>query len=239
MKQSKKSSPLDDVVYPPFEGFPKEGFKFLRDLKKHNNREWFNKHKPDYEEFVKFPMETLLASLREPVRAMAPEIVIHPKKSMFRIYRDTRFSKNKTPYKTHAAAAISPPGRWQMSGGFYMHVEPGRVFAGGGMYMPDGPQLKKIRSAIASKGKEFLGTVRSAPFKKTYGELMGDRLSRYPQGFKADDPMIEWLKFKHFYSIAEWDEKVAYDARFIRRLTDAFKTMLPLVRFINSAIGKR
>ena len=97
---------LDQEMFPPFDGFPKEGIRFLKRLKKNNNREWFNNHKSEYEDFVKLPMQSFIASIAAPLAKIAPEIDVNPRRSMFRIYRDTRFSKNKTPYKTHAAAVF-------------------------------------------------------------------------------------------------------------------------------------
>src|ERR1700741_1275629 len=142
---------MDIQIFPPFNGFPREGIKFLRQLKKNNNRDWFAEHKQEYEEFVKFPMQSLIASLHEPMLKLAPEFEVNPKRSLFRIYRDTRFSKDKTPYKTHVSAIFHLKGGWAESAGYYVHIEPGEIYLGGGIYMPSGPQLKKIRSAIAKQ----------------------------------------------------------------------------------------
>src|SRR6266852_250466 len=106
---------LDLEPLPPFEGFPKQGIAFLKKLKTNNSREWFKSHKSDFEDHVKLPMQSLIASLREPMSKLAPEIEVNPKTSIFRIYRDTRFSKNKAPYKTHVAAVFHPRGHWETS----------------------------------------------------------------------------------------------------------------------------
>jgi uncharacterized protein (TIGR02453 family) len=228
---------LDAEMYPPFGGFPKEGITFLRQLKKNNNREWFAKHKPEFEDFVKLPMQSLIASLREPMSRIAPEFDVHPKRSMFRIYRDTRFSKNKLPYKTHVAAVFHRKGNWQGSAGYYCHIEPGQVFLGGGIYMPDSAQLKKIRAAIAGRSEEFLSIVGDKSFKRKFGGLEGEKLKRNPLGYRADHPMIEWLKFKQFFTGVEWEEKSCYTPKVVGNIAQIYKDMLPLIRFLNEALG--
>jgi uncharacterized protein (TIGR02453 family) len=231
-----KETPLDLDAHPPFAGFPPEGIRFLRQLKANNNREWFAAHKEEYVEFVRLPMESLLAALSGPLEKVAPEMHVDPKKSMFRIYRDTRFSRNKEPYKTHVAAIIHPKGHWEESAGLYLHIEPGEVYLGGGIYMPDGGQMKKIRGAIASKPKEFLEIVGGKRFAKAFGALQGDRLSRAPLGYLPDHPMIEWLKWKQYFVAVEWKEKAASGKDFVRRVADVYAEMMPLVNFINGAL---
>lgn len=233
-----KPSPIDLDVYPPFAGFPPEGLKFLRQLKTRNTREWFASHRDEYIEFVKLPMESLIAALAAPIEKIAPEMYVNPKKCMFRIHRDTRFSKNKDPYKTHVAAIFHPKGHWEESAGFYLHIEPGEVFLGGGIYMPDGQQLKKIRAAIVAKPKAFLGIIKSARFIKTFGSLRGGQLSRAPLGYTPDDPMIEWLKYKQFFIAVVWKESAARQKDFVGRVAGVYKEMLPLVRFLNSALHR-
>ena len=155
---------LDAEMFPPFDGFPKEGIKFLTQLKKNNNRPWFNKHKSEYEDFIKLPIQSLIASLKAPMAKVAPEIEVNPKRSMFRIYRDIRFSKNKAPYKTHVAAVFHLKGNWQNSAGYYVHIEPKVIYVGGGIYMPDSTQLKKIRHAIADNPRA--GVLRHRPCRR-------------------------------------------------------------------------
>lgn len=232
-------TPLIDLgAYPPFAGFPPEGLQFLRKLKKNNRRDWFAEHKGEYEEFVRFPMETLIASLAGPLEEIAPGMLVHPKKSMFRIYRDTRFSKDKKPYKTHVAAVFHPTGKWQDGAMFYMHIEPGRTFLAGGIYMPDGQQLKTIRAAIARDPKKFLAVVNSKSFKTNFGALEGKKLSRAPMGYTPGHPMIEWLKFKQFIAVVEWPEEAAAKRNFIGRASSVYEKLLPLVNFVNNALHK-
>lgn len=229
---------FDDVQFPPFEGFPKEGLAFLRRLKRNNNREWFAAHKSEYEEHVKFPMQCYIASMQPLFEDFAPEFDLHPKKSVFRIYRDTRFSGDKTPYKTHSAAHFELAKRPKLfdGAGYYVHIEPGEVFLGGGIYMPDHDQLKLIRTAIAERGEEFLSILNEKKFKKFFSSMNGEKLSRPPKGFLPDHPMIEFLKFKQFFVGLEWAEPVCYKRDFLKRSAEAFSVATPFIRFLNSAM---
>lgn len=233
-----KRPEIEEHLFPPFEGFPPEGIRFLRSLRRNNNREWFGKHRQEYEEFVKLPMQSLIAALAGPMELAAPEIEVNPRKSMFRIHRDTRFSRDKKPYKTHVAAIFHPRGHWGESAGLYLHIEPGEVYLGGGIYMPDGAQLKKIRGAIADHPTAFLGILRKPSFRKAFGSLEGDTLSRAPLGFRPDHPMIGWLKFKQFFVSAMMPERAALGRDLVRRVMIVYREALPLVRFINRALQK-
>lgn len=231
--------PLIDIeFYPPFNGFPKEGIRFLEQLRKNNNRSWFQAHKSEYENLVKLPMQSLIAAVRAEFAKFAPEIEVHPKRSMFRIYRDIRFSKNKAPYKTHVAAVFHPKGHWQKTAGYYLHIEPGEVFLGGGIYRPPTDQLREIRRALVERSEEFLSIVNDRSFRKRFGELDGDKLQRVPQGYDADHPMAEWLKYKWIYAGVTWPHEKSFSPRFPREAARIYEQVTPLVRFLNSAIGK-
>lgn len=234
----KNFSPLDLEVYPPFEGFPREGIQFLKALKKNNNREWFAKHKTEYEDYVKLPMQSFVAALKPLIGKFAPEVDVHPKRSMFRIYRDTRFSKDKTPYKTHVAAVFHIRGHWQNSAGYYIHIEPGGVYAGGGMYMPDSDQLRKLRRAIAGQQEDFLSIVTSRTFKRRFDGIEGEKLQRVPQGFEPNHPMGEWLKHKQFYTGVEWKERECYSPSLTKNVVEVFKELYSFILFLNGALGK-
>ncbi len=227
---------LVDEMLPPFAGFPVEGIQFLRRLKRNNNRQWFASHKTEYEQLVKFPMLTLIASLKPHMEKLAPEIDINPRRNIFRIYRDTRFSRDKTPYKTNIAAVFHLRGHWQESAGFYVHIEPGNVYVGGGIYMPNGRQLKKIRQAIADRSGEFLSIVCDDGFVKLFTALEGEKLSRIPHGFPKDHMMSEWLKRKSYYAGVEWKEETCLKRTFIKKVLSVYEEILPLVRFLNSAL---
>jgi uncharacterized protein (TIGR02453 family) len=228
----------DDILYPPFTGFPGSGLDFLRKLKKNNNRPWFQSHREEYEESLRFPMQCLITGLAVRLHDEAPEVEFNPKKSIFRIYRDTRFSKNKTPYKTNIAAWFQARGTKADSEtpGLYLGVEPEEVFVGGGLYMPSGSQLKAIRRSIAENPEEYLEVVRSPRFRKRFGGIQGAVLSRAPLGYPPDHPMIEHLRHKQFFVGVEPDEKSCYTPRFLETVAGVFTDTMPLVRWLLRAM---
>lgn len=233
------ANPLVDLdAFPPFDGFPKEGIAFLRRLKKNNNREWFAQHKGEYEDLVKAPMQSLVASLRPHFERFAPEYELNPRTAIFRIYRDTRFSNDKTPYKTHVAAHFVLRGapKGFLGSGYYMEVEPGGAYVGGGIYMPESDQLKKIRKAIDRRANEFLAIVHAPTFKKRFGKLEGNTLQRMPKGFDDDHPMREWLKLKQFFAGSSMPVANATRASFVKETASVCETLTPLVRFLNEAL---
>ena len=226
--------PLEELAYPPFAGFPPEGLPFLRRLKRNNNRDWFQKHKQEYEEVVRFPMECLISSLRPRMADVAGDFDFHPRKSIFRIYRDTRFSKDKTPYKTNIAASFEPRGVRDPTGlpGLYIGIGIDEIFAGGGLYMPSGDQLKAIRANIAEKPDEIRGIVGDPQFVKHLGELMGDRLVKAPLGYPRDHPMIDFLRLKQFFVGAEYEELECQKPRFLESIVRVFTASMPLLRWL-------
>lgn len=233
-----KSLPLPDLdFYPPFEGFPKKTIVFLKNLKKNNNRPWFEKHKEEFEHHVKIPMQSMIVALQPHFQRFAPEVEVHPKRSLFRIYRDVRFSKDKSPYKTHVAAHFVPRGKTKGTegSGYYFHIEPGQVFVGGGIYMPQGDQLKKIREAIAGKSDRFLSIVQEPAFKRMFGKLAGEKLQRVPHRFEPNHPMAEWLKLKQFFVFVEWPEAKCSKKSFMSDVARVCEMAAPLVRFLNNA----
>jgi uncharacterized protein (TIGR02453 family) len=184
-------------------------------------------------------MQSLIVALQPHFEKFAPEFDVNPKKSIFRIYRDVRFSKDKTPYKTHVAAhfVLSGKPKGVEGSGFYLHIEPGEVFLGGGIYMPDSDQLKKIRRAIAGHSEEFLSLMSQRNFKKTFGTLQGEKLQRVPQGYEPDHPMAEWLKHKQFFLWVEWSESRCLKEKFAEEVASIFKAATPMVRFLNDAMS--
>ncbi len=233
-------TPLDEHMFPPFTGFPKEGVGFLKRLKKNNNREWFQKHKTDYEELVRFPMQCLIASLAQRMADDAPEIEFNPRRSIFRIYRDVRFSKNKAPYKTNIAASFELRGRKKgvtETPGLYLHIEPGEVFIGGGLYMPSGDQLKSIRRSIADHADAYLAIIRDKAFRRLFHGIQGEKLVNAPLGFSRDHPMIEHLRHKQFFVYRSLDEKVCYTSRLTELAALTYIPMLPLIRWLADQTG--
>ncbi|HTY57914.1 MAG TPA: DUF2461 domain-containing protein [Bacteroidota bacterium] len=234
-----KSAPLEDFLYPPFAGFPRSGLAFLHRLKKNNNRPWFQARKAEYQENVRFPMECLIAGLAARLHDDVPEVEFNPRKSIFRIYRDTRFSKNKTPYKTNVAAWFglrSMKGNTE-SPGLYVGVGTDEVWIGGGLYMPTGEQLKAIRRSIADSPDEYLAVVRSPRFRKKLGGIQGEMLSRAPLGYRPDHPMIEHLRHKQFFAGVELDERACTAPRFLETVAVVFTDTMPLVRWLARAVS--
>ena len=234
------NTPLSDLeLFPPFEGFPREGIAFMKRLKRNNNRPWFEKHRDEYESFVKLPMQSLIAALQPHFQKFGPEFDVNPKRSLFRIYRDVRFSKDKTPYKTHVAAHFVLRGKPKgvEGSGYYLHIEPGQAYLGGGIYMPDSDQLKKIRRAIAERSDQFLSILRQAKFKKEFGKLEGEKLQRVPQGYELGHPMAEWLKQKQFFVWVEWPESKCMKKEFVDEVARVYEAAAPLIRFLNDAMA--
>jgi uncharacterized protein (TIGR02453 family) len=232
-----KTHPLDEKSFPPFAGFPREGLRFLSRLRKNNNRPWFRSHKDEYEQYVRFPMQCLIASLAETMESVTGEIEFNPLRSMFRIYRDVRFSRNKSPYKTHVAAAFNLKGRKGPVEvpGFYLHIEPGGVFVGGGVYMPTSDQLKAFRKSIAEDPSAFLEVVRNRSFVRAYGTIQGEKLQRSPLGFPRDHPMTEYLRYKQFYVGTDLEEKACLSPRFVKTVARLYTVGLPFVRWLARA----
>jgi uncharacterized protein (TIGR02453 family) len=226
-------NPFEEEGYPPFDGFPADTRVFLRSLARNNNREWFEKNKRRYEESVKEPMLALLGSLALRVKKIDPDLAIEPRSSMYRIYRDIRFSKDKTPYKTHVAAAFTFSGLdRKYDAGYYFHVSPAEVGVGGGMYMPSGPALKNLRAAIDRDSSALRSILKHPKFKKLFGELYGESLTRVPQGYEKEHPDADLLKRKQFFCWADLDAGIVEGPEFEDVLMKHFEAMTPLVKYL-------
>jgi len=211
--------------------------RFLRALKRNNDREWFRARKTQYEADVRQPMIELLDRLARDFTSFAPDFVAEPKVSLYRIYRDTRFSADKTPLKTHVAAHFPMRGFPRGDGGgLYVEVAPTWVWMGGGLYMPSSPQLRAIRSHIADTHPQLHRLVTTAAFRKTVGALGGERLSRVPRGYASDHPAAHYLQFKQFLAGREFDAEFATRPAFYRELVATFRAVAPMVRFLNGAL---
>jgi uncharacterized protein (TIGR02453 family) len=217
--------------------FPAEALKFLRGLKRNNRRDWFLAHKDDYETHVRAPMIDLIIRLSEDLREIAPDIVCDPKTSMYRIYRDVRFSANKAPYKTHAAAVFPPRGLPKHEGaGLYFHISPDEVWIGGGMYAPQTPQLHAVREHIAANLRRLRAITESPGFRRTVGSIEGERLQRVPRGFASDHPAAEYLKYRQFLAGRELDASMATSPKFYGTVLDVFENIAPFTRFLNEPL---
>jgi uncharacterized protein (TIGR02453 family) len=217
--------------------FTSKTLSFLRALKRNNDREWFRARKDDYERHVRGPMVQLITRLAVDLKAFAPEIVADPKRSLYRIYRDTRFSDDKTPLKTNAAAVFPPRGFPRHEGaGFYVEIAPAWVWMGGGLYMPPSQSLYAIRERIAASHPKLHRVVTAREFRTVLGELQGDQLTRVPRGYLKDHPAADYLRYKQFLGFREFEPAFATSDRFYPELLRTFKALAPLVRFLNTAI---
>ena len=214
----------------------KETVDFLKKLDKNNDREWFNANK---DKFIA-ANDNIIAVAGDLIGRIAKfdsEVAsIDPKTCVFRIYRDVRFSADKSPYKTNLGAFVAPGGKKAMSPGYYFHIQPKMFFSAAGKHMPDASELLKIRNAIAKNTKEFLKIVEAKKFRDRFGDLHGDRLSRPPKGFAADQPAIEYLKLKSFTVGEEFSETTALSKDYPKILADSFKAAFPLVTFLRDVL---
>jgi uncharacterized protein (TIGR02453 family) len=210
---------------------------FLRRLKRNNRREWFNARRDEYEREVRQPMTAIIEQLATDFRSFAPELVASPKVSMYRIYRDTRFSDNKTPYKTHAAAVFPCRSLPKHEGaGLYFQVSPDGVWVGGGMYAPQTPQLHAVREHIAANSRRLRAIVLSPAFRRAVGALEGERLQRVPRGFPKDHEAAEYLKYRQFLAGCEFPAPFATSPGFYRSVVGVFRHITPLIRFLNEPL---
>ncbi len=212
--------------------------KFLKELEKNNNRDWFQANKKAFEaaqDNVTALAGYLIGEIGKFDSAVAS---IEPKSCVFRIYRDIRFSKDKSPYKTNLGAYISPGGRKSMQPGYYIHIQPGQCFVAAGKHMPDATELLKVRTAIATNPKEFLGIVEKRSFREKFGVLHGERLSRPPKGFSEDSPVIEYLKLKSLTVYSEYkSDKLITSSDFPKTVVKDFKAMFPFVNYLRRALA--
>ncbi len=214
----------------------KETLDLLKKLEKNNNREWFQANKKAFDA-AQDNVIAFTGSLIGSIGKFDADVAgLDPKTCVFRIYRDVRFSKDKSPYKTNLGAYISPGGRKSMQPGYYFHIQPGQSFIAGGKHIPDGPELLKIRTAIANNTDEFLKTINKKSYKDIFGELHGDRLVKPPKGFDPDHKAVEYLKLKEFMAYTEFPDKVVISADFPKTLTKIAKEMYPLVAFLRRAL---
>ena len=210
---------------------------FLRALKRNNRREWFKPRKEKYEQLVRTPMIGLIERLATDLQGFAPDLVASPRVSLYRIYRDTRFSENKTPYKTHAAAVFPCRSLPKHQGaGLYFHVSPEEVWIGGGMYAPDTSQIQAVREHIAANVRRLRTIVESPSFRRTVGRLEGERLQRVPRGFAKDHEAAEYLRFRQFLAGAEFPPAFATTPRFYATVVKVFREVSPLIRFLNEPL---
>jgi uncharacterized protein (TIGR02453 family) len=217
-----------------FTCFPPKALVFLRALKRNNDREWFRTRREQYERFLRTPMIAAIERLARDFKTFAPELVASPKTSLYRIYRDTRFSEDKSPLKTNIAAVFPCRGLPKHGGaGLYFEVSHRWVWVGGGMYAPDIAILQRVREHIATNPTRIRAIVESPGFRKTVGKLDGEKLQRVPRGFAKDHPAAEYLKHRNFLAGREYPADLATRPRFYATVLATFRQVAPLVRFLN------
>ena len=220
--------------------FTNNTLKFLRQLKRHNDRDWFRAHRNEYESHVRSPMIETIERLAIDLSTFAPDLIASPKLSMYRIYRDTRFSLDKSPFKTHVSA-VFPHRKLTKHGsaGLYFQVATDHVLVGAGIYAPESRQLYQLRQHLATNLKRFKAIVESLTFRRSFGEITGQRLKRIPKGFDAEDPAAEYLKLRQFLASAQRPPEFATRPRFYSSLKRLFKQLAPFVSLLNEPLTNR
>lgn len=225
-----------------FEGFPKDFFAFFRELKAHNERPWFEANKQRFRDSVQAPMTEFIAQMAPRLRKISKHFTADPRPnggSMFRIYRDVRFAKDKRPYKEHAACHIRhAAGKDVHAPGFYMHFAPSEVMFGGGMWVPPPDALAKVRDAIVSDSGAWKKVKTDKAFVRCFGDIDdGDVLLRPPRGYDPEHPFIADIKRKSFFAMEEADMKLASSPKLLDAVTQTFRAASPLMKFLCRAQG--
>jgi len=228
-----------------FSGFDPAAFRFLRGLRRHNTREWFTAHRGEYETFVREPMRELIEECDVRLAAIAPELTGDPRRSMFRIHRDVRFSRDKSPYKTHASCwlyhrdAGRGVGQEAHGGaGLYVHLEPGASMVAGGLWMPARPALDLVREALVADHAPLAAIVEGRAFRRRFGRLSEEAmLVRAPRGTDPDHPAARWLRYKSFTVHRMLGDDVMTSPKLVATLARDFAALVPMVRWLNTALG--
>lgn len=209
----------------------KKEFDFLKDIKKNNNRDWFAKNKPRYEESYN--------NVKAFFSALETEMVKHDmieKTKVYRIYRDVRFSKDKTPYKSSLSGGFRRQ-KPALRGGYYVHIEPGASMVGGGFWGPESSDLKLIRSHIAADDKQIRKVLKAKKFVDTWGELNGNQLKTAPKGYPKDHPAIDLLRFKQMYVSRHLSDKEVLSKDFVKNVNSYFKTLRPYFNYMSDILS--
>jgi uncharacterized protein (TIGR02453 family) len=224
-----------------FSGFPPEAMQFFRGLARNNNRDWFLPRKEIFEQKVKQPMRELVEVVNAGMKSYAPQHVTEPDKAIYRFYRDTRFSKDKTPYKDRIAATFPRRGMSRHEGAsYYFAVSNKEVAIGGGVYMPMPETLQAIRQRIAEHPAEFRRLISAKAAQKLYGAMQGEQLSRIPKGFASDHPAADLLRHKQFLYYVELGPEIASTQEISATIGQHFRAIAQFVEFLNAPFaGKK
>ena len=214
-----------------------EGLKFLRGIARNNDREWFQPRKATFDAELKEPMLAIIRKVTDAMVDFAPDFVRPAEKCLFRIYRDTRFSNNKLPYKTHVAAWWTPHGLEKTSGaGFYFHISAKEVVVAAGAYMPEKDQLAAIRHWLLENHAEFRKVLQAAAVRKTFSEFEGNALVRAPKGFPAEHPGMDLIKCRQWGLSTTLPAEAALDPKFAALLIRHFRLAAPVVNALNTPL---
>ncbi len=211
----------------------KPTFDFLKALKRNNNRTWFQDHRAEYEEASR-AFEAFVGALIDELRPTEGLRGLTPKDCIFRIYRDIRFSKDKTPYKIHMGAYIAPGGRKAMQIGYYVHVSPGDSMIAGGLHEPDPKRLDRFRQAIVRDAGSFKKIVEAKAFREYFGEVEGEKLKSAPRGYSRDHPEIELLRLKQVTVYHRFSDREMLESDIVRQTIKGFKRMKPFLVYLDS-----
>lgn len=210
---------------------------FLSDLAKHNKKEWMDDNKKRYQQAKQQVIELVAEIIQKSASFDSSLAGIDPRKTLFRINRDIRFSKNKDPYKTNFGAAIVEGGRKSGNPGYYLHIMPGNNFAGGGIYQPSPDMLQKVRQEIDYNGKEVRSIIDNKAFKKTFEEPYGDdKLKTAPKGYPKDHENIDLLQLKHYVFMTKMTDKQVTSKNFAEEVMDVYQTLHPFNIFLSKAL---
>jgi len=210
---------------------------FLEKLSRNNNKTWFDAHRDDYAA-AKEDFETLVGGVLEALGGQEPMFKEQKAKDcIFRIFRDVRFGKDKTPYKAHFGAFFSKGGRKFPGAGYYLHIEPGgKSFAGGGLWVPEAPLLKAVRQEIDYNFADFKGIVENKKFKKVFSQINGEQLKKLPQGYTEDNAAIEYLKMKSFTVSHPLSDADVAGKGMAKKTMEVFNEMRPFINFLNRSL---
>jgi uncharacterized protein (TIGR02453 family) len=247
-RKEKQAMVAGDVVTARFDGFRPQALGFLRRLKRNNRREWFERNRAVYETEVRDPMRALVEEMDVRLARLAPELTGDPKHSIFRIYRDVRFSADKSPYKTNAACQFYHHDAGRGAGqdadgagaGLYFQLEDGQCFVAGGMWMPARPALEQIRDGIAESPETLEGLLRAPAFRRRFGRLDDEAvLKRMPRGYREDHPASQWLRYRSFTATRLMTDREVENPQLPAILARDFAALVPLVRWLNGTMGYR
>lgn len=227
---------------PGFAGFPKEGLAFFKQLKKNNNRDWFQPRKEIFDRSLKAPMEELVEAINARLVAFAPQFLTEPKKAIYRIYRDTRFSNDKTPYKTHLAASFNRAGMDRhISAGYYFSVGADQIEVAAGIYMPGPDELRAVREFLMENHERMHALCANKTLVKLVGPLRGDQLTRTPKGFPVGHVADDLIRRKQYYFYdTRLDADLAATPKILAEVVKRFEALAPFVDFMNEPlIGRK